>query len=69
MQQRGITRSQIDAIIRQKNVTEGPYRDVHGRWNCRFEGYSAGDGIVVVLGYYEHNGIKVAVVTRFEIRG
>jgi hypothetical protein len=68
MRERGITRTQIGRVIKQRNIVEGPFQDAQGRWNCRFEGYDAGDGIAVVVGYYVRNGVRVAVVTAFDLR-
>lgn len=68
MKERGITRTQIDRVIKQRNIVEGPFQDTHGRWNCRFEGYDAGDGIAVVVGYHVRGGVRVAVVTAINIR-
>ena len=68
MREREITPVQVVRVIKQRNAVEGPYQDIKGRWKCRFEGYDAGDGIAVSLGYYIHKGIRVTVITTFELR-
>lgn len=68
MNERDISSSQILRTLKQGNIAEGPYQDTKGRWNCRFEGYSAGKGLAVVVGFYVKNGVRVIVITTFELR-
>lgn len=68
MMERGITRVQVARVIQQKSIVEGPFQDMQGRWNCRFEGDDAGDGMAVVVGFYVRKGVRVTVITTFELR-
>ncbi len=67
MEERGIVITQIRDVLKQSVITEGPYKDTQGRWNCRFEGYAAGEGLCVIVGFGFNNGVRVVVVTAFEV--
>lgn len=67
MLDRDISIEQVREILKQAAITEGPYKDPMGRWNCRFEGYAAGEGICVVVGFQFINRSRVVVITTFSI--
>ncbi len=67
MRERDISITQVRQILKQGVITEGPFKDTQGRWNCRFEGYAAGEGIGVAVGFQFMDGVEVVVITTFEL--
>ena len=67
MLERDISITQVRAVLKQGMITESPTRDTSGRWSCRFEGYAAGEGLGVVVGFKFVNGARVVVVTAFHL--
>jgi len=68
MSDRDISVSQIVGVLKQGQITEAPCRDARGRWSCRFEGYFAGEGVAVVVGFdCREDGTIVPIITTFAL--
>ncbi|MDH5731056.1 MAG: DUF4258 domain-containing protein [Gammaproteobacteria bacterium] len=68
MRQRKLTRSQVERCIRTGALIEGPSIGSKGEWECKFELFTAGDKIAVVVGLlYEDPGKRILVITTISL--
>lgn len=66
MEQRGITRTQVEKCIEHGRIVEGPYRDTPGNWKMNLECVAAGDRITVVgVLDRDDDGNYVLIVTTY----
>ena len=65
MDERDINIDQVIKVLEQRQFSEEPTRDVQGRWRCRFDGFTSGEDIGVVVGFsrYELEGVLVTLIT------
>lgn len=63
MRGRRITRSQVIRCLGNGRISEGPIRDLRGRWTCRVEGLAEGKGLAVAVGF--DPGAGIVVITAF----
>jgi hypothetical protein len=66
MAERNISMAHIRNVLEHGQITEGPIQDTKGSWSCRFEGYAAGEGLGVAVGFGFKNGVQVVVITAFK---
>ena len=62
MRARRINRSQVYSCLRQGSIVEGPYKDIHGFWRCKFQRFAAGEEISVVVAFNSRELVNVITV-------
>lgn len=66
MKQRKITRSQVQRCLQHGQITEGPCRDIHGKWCLTLEAFSAGEPVAVVAALdKDSNGNMIIIITSY----
>ncbi|SDY38641.1 DUF4258 domain-containing protein [Nitrosomonas sp. Nm58] len=66
MKERKITRSQVQRCLLHGKITEGPYRDIHGKWCLTLETFSAGEPVAVVAALdKDSDGSMIIIITSY----
>jgi len=66
MQERCITRPDVMCCLEEGQITDGPFPNPNGNWQCTMNWFRAGSPLtVVVVIDYDENGNHVVIVTTY----